>query len=49
VAVRDDGRQRAHRLDARPLRPIRDWVRRYERVWEQPFARLDAVLAELET
>jgi DNA-binding transcriptional ArsR family regulator len=48
VDVREDGRQRLYRLDARPLRPIHDWVRRYERTWEVRFARLDAVLEELD-
>jgi DNA-binding transcriptional ArsR family regulator len=48
VDVREDGRQRLYRLDARPLRPIHDWVRRYERTWAVRFARLDAVLEELD-
>jgi DNA-binding transcriptional ArsR family regulator len=47
VQVRDEGRQRLYRLDARPLKPIHDWVRNYERMWEQRFALLDAVLEEL--
>ena len=48
VDVREDGRQRLYRLDARPLRPMHEWLRRYERTWEQRFARLDAVLEELD-
>jgi DNA-binding transcriptional ArsR family regulator len=47
VAVRDDGRQRVYRLDARPLKPIHDWLRGYERMWEQRFEKLDAVLEQL--
>jgi DNA-binding transcriptional ArsR family regulator len=47
VDVREDGRQRLYRLDARPLKPIHDWVRTYERQWEERFAQLDAVLEEL--
>lgn len=47
VRVRDDGRQRFYRLDARPLKPVHDWVQRYQESWEQSFRRLDAVLAEL--
>jgi DNA-binding transcriptional ArsR family regulator len=47
VDVREDGRQRMYRLDARPLKPIHDWVRNYERQWEERFAQLDAVLEEL--
>ena len=47
VGVRDVGRQRLYRLDARPLQAIHDWVSGYERVWTERFARLDAVLDDL--
>ena len=47
VDVRDEGRQRMYRLNGRPLKPIHDWVKNYERSWSQRFDRLDAVLAEL--
>jgi DNA-binding transcriptional ArsR family regulator len=47
VAAREDGRQRMYRLDARPLKPVHDWVRSYQRQWEERFAQLDLVLAEL--
>jgi DNA-binding transcriptional ArsR family regulator len=47
VEVRDAGRQRMYRLNGRPLRPIHDWVKSYERSWSERFERLDAVLAEL--
>lgn len=47
VDVRDVGRQRLYRLNARPLKPIHDWVRAYERSWTERFDRLDAVLDEL--
>ncbi len=47
VEVRDVGRQRLYRLDARPLRGIHDWVSGYERVWTERFDRLDAVLDDL--
>ena len=39
VQVRDAGRQRLYRLDGRPLRPVHEWVQRFER--------MDAVLADL--
>jgi DNA-binding transcriptional ArsR family regulator len=45
--VRGDGRQRVYRLNAAPLKPIYDWVRRYEQAWSQRFSQLDAVLEEL--
>jgi DNA-binding transcriptional ArsR family regulator len=47
VEVRDEGRRRIYRLNGRPLRPIHDWVKTYERSWAQRFDRLDVVLEEL--
>jgi DNA-binding transcriptional ArsR family regulator len=47
VDVRDEGRQRIYRLNGLPLKPIHDWVKNYERSWEQRFDRLDVVLEEL--
>jgi DNA-binding transcriptional ArsR family regulator len=48
VDVRSNGRQRLYRLNGRPLKPIHDWVKDYERTWMERFERLDAVLEELE-
>jgi DNA-binding transcriptional ArsR family regulator len=47
VRVRGEGRQRIYRLDARRLKPIHDWVGRYEEMWSERYDRLDAVLEEL--
>lgn len=47
VDVREDGRQRLYRLNARALKPIHDWVKEYERSWAESFDQLDVVLAEL--
>lgn len=47
VQVRDEGRQRLYRLDARALKPIYDWVKEYEQLWSERFDLLDDVLAEL--
>ncbi len=47
VAVRDEGRQRLYRLNGHALKPIHDWVSKYERTWEARFSRMDAVLEEL--
>ena len=49
VEVRDEGRQRVYRLNGRPLRPIHDWVREYERTWSERFASLDELLEELKS
>jgi DNA-binding transcriptional ArsR family regulator len=47
VLVRDEGRQRMYRLNGRPLKPIHEWVKSYERTWNERFDRLDEVLHEL--
>src|SRR3954447_18089082 len=47
VEVRDAGRQRLYRVNGQALKPIHDWVARYERTWSERFERLDDVLAEL--
>jgi DNA-binding transcriptional ArsR family regulator len=47
VHVRDEGRQRLYRVNAEALRPIHEWVRRYERLWSERFEHLDDVLEEL--
>lgn len=47
VQVREAGRQRLYRLDARALKPIHDWVKTYERSWSERFDELDLVLEDL--
>jgi DNA-binding transcriptional ArsR family regulator len=47
VDVRDEGRQRMYRLNGRPLKPIHEWVKKYERSWNERFEALDDVLDEL--
>jgi DNA-binding transcriptional ArsR family regulator len=47
VDVRADGRQRLYRLNGPALKPIHDWVKKYERLWSDRFDELDAVLEEL--
>ena len=47
VDVRDEGRRRMYRLNGRPLKPIHDWVKNYERSWNERFDALDVVLEEL--
>ena len=47
VNVRDEGRHRLYRLNGRSLRPIHEWVRRYERTWNARFDAMDDVLEEL--
>ena len=47
VDVRDEGRQRMYRLNGQPLKTIHDWVKEYERTWNERFDALDELLEEL--
>jgi DNA-binding transcriptional ArsR family regulator len=47
VDVRADGRQRLYRLNGRALKPIHDWVKEYERSWNERLDQLDVVLEDL--
>lgn len=47
VEVRDEGRQRLYRLNGRALKPIHDWVKAYERTWNERLDALDELLEEL--
>src|SRR5688572_32365919 len=47
VEVRDQGRQRLYRLNGGPLKPIHDWVKNYERTWNERFDAMDELLDEL--
>ena len=47
VDVRDQGRQRMYRLNGEPLKPIHDWVKNYERTWNERFDAMDELLEEL--
>lgn len=48
VEVREVGRQRVYRLNARSLKPIHEWVAGFERMWSERFEAMDEVLHELE-
>ena len=47
VDVREEGRQRLYRLNGHALKPIHDWVKAYERSWDERFDQLDVVLEDL--
>ena len=47
VDVRNEGRRRHYRLNGRALKPIHDWVKDFERTWDERFDQLDVVLDEL--
>ncbi len=40
VVRRPEGRRRIYRLDAAPLRLVRDWAAEYEDFWQERIARL---------
>jgi DNA-binding transcriptional ArsR family regulator len=48
VSVRVDGRRRWYRVNGRALRPIHDWVQRFERTWNVSLDRLEDVLNDME-
>jgi DNA-binding transcriptional ArsR family regulator len=47
VRVREAGKQRLYRLDARGLRPVHEWLGGFERFWSESFDRLDEYVQEL--
>lgn len=48
VTVRQDGRHRWYRVHGPALKPVHDWVRSFERTWNERLDRLDDLLAELQ-
>ena len=47
VEVREEGRRRIYRMRGESLKPIHDWVKNYEEMWNERFGALDEVLEEL--
>lgn len=48
VLVRVDGRRRWYRVNGPALRPIHDWVRTFERTWNERLDRLDDLVGRLQ-
>jgi DNA-binding transcriptional ArsR family regulator len=48
VSCRPEGRRRLYRLEPEHLRPVHEWVSRYERAINQRLDRLDDYLHELQ-
>jgi DNA-binding transcriptional ArsR family regulator len=48
VRSRAEGRRRLYRLDPARLRPLGDWVAKYELLWTERLDRLDDYLTELQ-
>ena len=49
VRVRKAGRQRFYRLNAEALKPVHDWVKTFERFWNERLDRLADYLKELQS
>jgi DNA-binding transcriptional ArsR family regulator len=48
VKCRADGRRRLYRLEPAPLRPLHDWLSKYEQSWNARLDRIDDLLQELQ-
>jgi DNA-binding transcriptional ArsR family regulator len=47
VDVQPRAQQRLYELRAQPLHRMHDWLERYRQLWDERFAKLDAVVEEL--
>src|SRR5215469_9694090 len=48
VRCRAEGRRRLYRLEPAPLRPLHDWLAKYEQAWNARLDRMDDYLQELQ-
>ncbi len=48
VSCRADGRRRLYRLEPARLRPMHDWLAKYEQAWNERLDRMDDYLKELQ-
>src|SRR6201996_1545680 len=48
VTCRAEGRRRLYRLEPGHLRPLRDWLAKYEQAWNDRLDRMDDYLTELQ-
>jgi DNA-binding transcriptional ArsR family regulator len=48
VRCRTEGRRRLYRLEPAHLRPLHEWLAKYERVWSDRLDRMDDYLKELQ-
>jgi DNA-binding transcriptional ArsR family regulator len=48
VTCRAEGRRRLYRLEPAHLRPLRDWLTKYEQAWNERLDRMDDYLKELQ-
>jgi DNA-binding transcriptional ArsR family regulator len=48
VSCRAEGRRRLYRLEPARLRPMHEWLSRYEQAWNERLDRMDDYLQELQ-
>jgi DNA-binding transcriptional ArsR family regulator len=48
VSCRAEGRRRLYRLEPARLRPLHEWLARYEQMWNERLDRMDDYLQELQ-
>jgi DNA-binding transcriptional ArsR family regulator len=48
VRCRSEGRRRLYRLEPARLRPLREWLAKYEQAWHDRMDRMDDYLRELQ-
>jgi DNA-binding transcriptional ArsR family regulator len=48
VRCRAEGRRRLYRLEPAQLRPLREWLAKYEEAWNDRMDRMDGYLKELQ-
>jgi DNA-binding transcriptional ArsR family regulator len=48
VSIGQDAQRRPRRIEAKPLEEASAWIEDYREIWEANFARLDALLGELQ-
>lgn len=48
ISMDIDAQRRPRRLEPKRLQDAVDWIERYQKIWEQNYQRLDALLEELQ-
>jgi DNA-binding transcriptional ArsR family regulator len=49
ISVNQVGPSRPRKIEVAPLSEASEWLERYRKIWETNFARLDSILAELQS
>jgi DNA-binding transcriptional ArsR family regulator len=49
ISVGQDAQRRPRRLEGKPIREAEAWIEQLRRIWEANYARLDALLVEMQS